>query len=55
VNNQVRKLLSMRICRDSNGEAIGEDDYEHVPDCYLNGELSGAQLRRAERAAVEQP
>lgn len=54
-NDRVTKLLAKRARRDSNGEEIGGDEYEQVPDGDENGELDGAQLRRAERAAAARP
>ena len=54
-NARVAKLLAKRTRRDSNGEEIGGDEYEQVPDGDENGELGGAQLRRAERAAAARP
>ena len=54
-NTRVAKLLSKRNRRDSDGEEIGGDEYEQVPDGDENGELDGAQLRRAERAAAARP
>jgi hypothetical protein len=54
-NDRVTKLLAKRARRDSNGEEIGGDEYEQVPDGDENGELDGAQLRRAERAVAARP
>jgi len=54
-NARVAKLLSKRNRRDSNGDEIGGDDFEQVPDGDENGELDGAQLQRAERAAAARP
>lgn len=54
-NDRVAKLLAKRARRDSNGDEIGGDEYEQVPDGDENGELDGAQLRRAERAAAARP
>jgi hypothetical protein len=54
-NARVAKLLAKRYRRDSNGEEIGGDEYEQVPEGDENGELEGAQLRRAERAASARP
>ena len=54
-NARVTKVLAKRGRRDSNGEEIGGDEYEQVPDGDENGELDGAQLRRAERAAAARP
>ena len=54
-NTRVAKLLSKRNRRDSNGEEIGGEEFEQVPDGDENGELDGAQLRRAERAAAARP
>jgi hypothetical protein len=54
-NARVAQVLSKRARRDSNGEEIGGDEYDQVPDGDENGELSGAQLRRAEQAAAARP
>ena len=54
-NARVTKLLAKRNRRDSNGEEIGGDEYDQVPEGDENGELAGAQLRRAERAAAARP
>ena len=50
-NARVAQVLSKRARRDSNGEEIGGDEYDQVPDGDENGELSGAQLRRAEQSS----
>ena len=47
-----RKELAKWGRRDSNGEEIGGDEFEQVPNRDENGELNGAQLHRAERAAA---
>ena len=52
---RVEKTLAKRTRRDSNGEDISGDEYEPVPGDDENGELSGAQLRKAERAAAARP
>ena len=51
-HDQVAKTLAKRGRRDFNGEEIGGDEYDQVPDGDENGELEGAQLRQAERAAA---
>ena len=51
----VAKTLAKRGRRDSNGEEIGGDEFGQVPDGDENGELGGAQLRQAERAAAPRP
>ena len=51
----VANMLVKRGRRDSNGEEIGGDEYDHVPDGDENNELDGAQLRQAERAAAARP
>ena len=38
-NARVAKVLAKRGRRDSNGEEIGGDEYEQVPDGDENGEL----------------
>ncbi len=54
-HDRVAKTLAKRGRRDSNGEEIGGDEYDQVPDGDENGELDGAQLRQAERAAAARP
>ena len=54
-HDRVAKTLAKRGRRDSNGEEIGGDEYDQVPDNDENGELDGAQLRQAERAAAARP
>lgn len=54
-NVRVAKLLAKRNRRDSNGEEIGGDEYDQVPEGDENGQLDGAQLTRAERAAAARP
>ena len=51
-HDRVAKTLAKRGRRDSNGEEIGGDEYDQVFDGDDNGELDGAQLRQAERAAA---
>ena len=40
---------------ETNGEEIGGDEYDQVPDGNENGELDGAQLRHTERTAAARP
>ena len=54
-HDRVAKTLAKRGRRDSNGEEIRGDEYDQVPDGDKNGELDGAQLRQAERAAAARP
>ena len=52
---RVVKTLSKRGHRDSDGEEIGGDEYEQVPNGDENGEITDAQLLQAERAAAARP
>ena len=54
-HTRVEKELAKRGRRDSNGEEIGGDEFEQVPEGDENGELTDAQLRQAERAAAARP
>ena len=54
-HDRVAKTLAKRGRRDSNGEEIGNDEYDQVLDGDENGKLDGAKLRQAERAAVARP
>ena len=55
IHDRVCKTLAKRGRRDSNGEKIGGQEYDQVPDDNDNDELDGAQLRLAERAAAARP
>ena len=54
-HERVVRTVAKRACRDSNGEKIRGDEYEQVPEGDENGELNGAKLRQAERAAADRP
>ena len=52
---RVEKKLAKRARRGSDGAEIGGDEYEPMPEGDENGELAGAQLRKAERAVAARP
>ena len=54
-HDRVAKALAKRCRRDSNGDEVGGDEFEQVPDGDENGDLGGAQLRQAELAAAARP
>ena len=54
-HERVVRTVAKRARCDSNGEEIGKDEYEQVPEGDENGELNDAQLRQAERAVAERP
>ena len=54
-HERVVRTVAKRARRDSNGEEIGGDEYDQVPEGDENGELNDAQLRQAERAAANRP
>ena len=54
-HEQVVRTVAKRARRDTTGEEIKGDEYEHVPEGNENNELNDDQLRQAERATTNRP